>query len=847
MATTLTLTPNLSGGVAQALNDRNPFYIAQDGLDMPVVSYDEEYAESIYMEGGRRTRSREQNPEGKVTLHLTGGLSGSQVRTYLDQLEQTVQACRVYGGVIALALEGTTTVYYDIESISLSTLGVADFQFERVSVELSVTTRPYGRLAPVSLVSNATSSDPIQSVSLANIPGSAPALVQATVTDTATQARDHLEIGLDADYDPSTRTNLVTNPSFETNTTGWSTSVPAYLLNSGAVLSRVAPTVVQSGSYVGQIVTPGAANAEGVAYAFSGYTFLAGTAYTLSMRVMASASTNVDLLLGKASADYTKTDPTLAAGVWTDLSVTWTPAADGSTVYAVLRTDLGGSAVARTIQFDAVKVEKASTAGTYFDGIVGGIWTGTANGSTSMMGIFPLYDSGGLSTTGLAGSATTRTGAYSSNGVIRATLASMQVGICEKTGLTHKGRHRVKARVYGTGTGPIYARVAYRVASGSWSRNNWVRVTALDGFYELDLGLITGSADGTLTVRVEAYSEADADTLDIDYLLLIPAYRYAKVKGETTPGATFTTWDTFDQSAGNLDAPKAANIGGNWAEANRTGADGFQVETTGHTAQRTTVSDASLDGGGCYAYLGSEVAACTVQATVRFSALPPVSEYEAEQYRFGLLARYADANNWIALVLAERWYTPLVGYDPVAIRATSLVLLKKKAGTVSTVAWWDSYLFATTNYTHLLRLDLGADGSYRTYWGGNLFSSGSDPDFATGRALASGKCGLYDAYTSATASTRNYDDFNTTAPTTQHVIDASGAVILGDDSIARSDGTRPPSFEGSYLTVPPAGREDRTHRLAVKMRRFDVDTAPDANIADSQRVDVTVTPRVVLL
>ena len=664
MATTLTLTPNLSGGVAQALNDRNPFYIAQDGLALPVVSYDEEYAESIYMEGGRRTRSREQNPEGKVTLMLTGGLTGSQVRTYLDQLEQTVQACRVYGGVIALALEGTTTVYYDLESISLSTLGVADFQFERVSIELSVTTRPYGRLASVSLVTNATSSDPIQSVSLADIPGSAPALVQATVTDTATQARDHLEIGLDADWD----------------------------------------------------------------------------------------------------------------------------------------------------------------------------------GSAAL-----LIDSASLSVTGLAGSATTRTGAYSSNGVIRATLASTQVGICEKTALTHKGRHRVKARVYGTDTGPMYARVAYRVASGSWSRNGWVRVTALDGFYELDLGLITGSADGTLSVRVEAYSEAGGDTLDVDYLLLVPAYRYAKAKGETTPGATFVAWDTFDQSAGNLDAPKAANIGGNWAEANRTGANGFAVETTGHTAQRTTVSDASLDGGGCYAYLGSAVAACTVQARVRFSALPPVSEYEAEQYRFGLLARYADANNWIALVLAERWYTPLGGYDPVAIRATSLVLLKKKAGTVSTVAWWDSYLFATTNYTHLLRLDLGADGSYRTYWGGNLFSSGSDPDFATGGALASGKCGLYDAYTSATASTRNYDDFNTTAPTTQHVIDASGAVILGDDSIARSDGTRPPSFEGSYLTVPPAGREDRTHRLAVKMRRSDVNTAPDANIADSQRVDVTVTPRVVLL
>lgn len=833
MATTLTLTPSLSSAVAQALNDRNPFYLAADGLDLPVVSYDEEYAESIYMEGGRRVRSREQNPEGKVTLMLTGGLTGSQVRTYLDQLEQTVQACRVYGGTLALALEGTTTVTYDLESISLTALDVGEFQFARAVAEISVTTRPYGRLAPVSLVTNATSSDPIQSVSLADIPGSAPALVQATVTDTATQARDHLEIGLDADYDPSTRTNLVTNPSFETNTTGWSTSVPAYHLNSGAVLTRVAPTVVQSGSYVGQIVTPGSAAAEGVAYAFSGYTFLAGTAYTLSMRVMASAATNVDLVLGKASADAARSDLSLAAGTWTDISVTWTPAADGSTVYAVLRTDQGGSPVARTIQIDKVMVEAASSAGSYFDGRVGGIWTGTADASTSMLGTFPLYDSAWMDTTGLAGSATTRTGAYSSNGVIRATLASTQVGICEKTALTHKGRHRVKARVYGTDTGPMYARVAYRVASGSWTRNGWVRVPAMDAFYEIDLGLVQALPAGTLTVRIEAYSEAGGDTLDVDYLLLIPAYRWAKAKGTVEPGATFATWDTFDQSAGNLDAPKAANIGGNWAEFNRTGANGFQVETTGHTAQRTTVSDASLDNGGCYAVLGSAVATCTVQATVKVSQF-----YESEQ-RFGLLARYADTNNWVALVLSDHTGPSYIGY--------ALVLLKKKAGSVSEIAYWGSSIFSIPNYAHLLRLELGADGSYRTYWGGTLLSSGSDPDLVTGGTLASGKCGLYDAYTQAVASTRNYDDFQTTTPSATHVIDASGAVVLGDDSIARSDGTRPPSFEGSYLTVPPAGREDRTHRLAVKMRRSDVDIAPDADITDSQRVDVTVTPRVVLL
>ena len=175
----------------------------------------------------------------------------------------------------------------------------------------------------------------------------------------------------DGRVSPGSRTNLVTNPSFETNTTGWSTSAPAYHLNSGAVLTRVTPAIAQSGAYVGQIVTPGSAAAEGVAYAFSGYTFLAGTAYTLSMRVMASAATDVDLILGKASADAAWSDLSLAAGTWTDISVTWTPAADGTAVYAILRTDLGGGAVARTIQIDKVMVEAASSAGTYIEGVEG--------------------------------------------------------------------------------------------------------------------------------------------------------------------------------------------------------------------------------------------------------------------------------------------------------------------------------------------------------------------------------------------------------------------------------------------------------------------------------------------
>lgn len=854
MASTLTLTPDLTSAVAQELNDRNPFYVSVDGLALPVVSYDEAYAESIYSEGGRRSRSRAQNPEGKVNLLVTSGLSASTLRTRLGELQQTVEACRVYGGTLAYTPEDGVTVTYDLESISLSSFDTSQLQFGRAPLELSVTTRPYGRLAPVVLKTNETSADPMQLVELPDIPGSAPALVELNVTDEASQARDHLEAGIDTDYQ-ALRTNLVTNPSFETNATGWSTSVPAYHLNSGTTLTRVTPSKYQAGLLVGNLATPGSNPGEGIAFAFSGYMFLgAGSKYTLSMRVRAATDTNCNLVLGYASTDHAKTDFT-ATSEWQTVSVTWTVGTPTTGGYAIIRTDLGGAAVARTIQVDSVLVERADTAQPYFDGSLGGIWIGTAHASLSWYGKLTLYDSAFLSTDGLAGSATTRTGAYSSSGVIRATLGPDPLGICEKTLLPHRRKYRAKLRVYATGTGPVYVRVAYRVASDAWTYNAWRQVRGLNAFYEIDCGLVKGSDAGTLSVRVEARSALAtfADTIDVDYLILMPASRWAKVKGRAdTTVVTYGARDQFNQSAGYLDAPKTADVGGNWAEANRTGANGFEVETTGHTAQRAIPSDSSIYDGGCYAYVGSAVAACRVEGTVRMSAQPTGQTLRTHAY--GLLARYTDANSWAAWVLCDGSAPGLTDvYPERSIYGHQLALLAKtSAGSVVTVAQTDlSAYYGVTGYNYSMAVEIDANGAYRCYWQGMLVLSGSYGEFVTGGALDDGKVGIFDVQTTSASITRNYDNFRSSglsaATDYQHVVDADGAVIIDHESVRRSDGTRPPEFEGSYLTVPPAGREDRTHLLAVKMRRNDVDVTTDDNIADNQRLDVTVTPRVVLL
>lgn len=630
----ITLTPNVDDAVSLELHDRDPFYVAQPGPTLPIVAYDEEYAESQDTEGGRRVRSRATNPEGSIPLLLSVN-DPIDFWAALDDLQQTVELCRRKGGELTYAPDDGTSVTYDLESIRISELPQEFVHLRTAMPVLEFTCRPYGRLAPITLVTNATSTDPIQSVSLPDIPGSVPALVEATITDSATQARDHLEVGLD----------------------------------------------------------------------------------------------------------------------------------------------------------DA--------------------WDGTAA---------LLTDSASLSVSGLAGATATRTGAYSgaTNNVRRATLATSPVGITGATGLTHKGRHRAKVRIYASGTGPVYLRAAWRIGSGPWTRNKWVQAFVLGNFSEVDLGVVVGNDSGTLTVRVEAYSETSGDTLDVDYLIMFPTAKYAKAKVPVTgiPAAeAFSYRDAFNQTAGNLSGKSPDTGSGTWTEAGT--APNFTV-VAGAAHNLTRASAAAR-----FATLGSATGdqASTVEVD------PSVVG------TYGVLARYVDTSNY------------LYGAITRTAGATSKVTLD----VVEVIAGTATTLYSSADMRRLtstvITLVAGA-GEWIAAVDSTVYASGYRSSLDSGGTLATGKIGIYD---SGSGSTHTFDNFASWTPTTQHVIAASGAVILDHESIARSDGTRPPTFEGNYLTCPPAGRESRTHRLAVKLRRLNVDGLPNANIADNQRVDVTVTPRVALL
>lgn len=182
-------------------------------------------------------------------------------------------------------------------------------------------------------------------------------------------------------------TNLVTNPSFETNTTGWVDGGNATLGTSTAQAfvgaSSLTATSVAAGSM--GVWTPATAIAA-----------TAGTQYTLSAYVRsATAGRTANIILAffdsAAALVGTLTTGTLSASTaaWSRASVTATAPTGTATVQA--RLEIVDTAAAAEVHYwDAVLLEASASLGDYFDGSTptsGGItyrWTGTAHASTSI-------------------------------------------------------------------------------------------------------------------------------------------------------------------------------------------------------------------------------------------------------------------------------------------------------------------------------------------------------------------------------------------------------------------------------------------------------------------------------
>jgi hypothetical protein len=150
-----------------------------------------------------------------------------------------------------------------------------------------------------------------------------------------------------------------------------------------------------------------------------------------------------------------------------------------------------------------------------------------------------------------------------------------------------------------------------------------------------------------------------------------------------------------------------------------------------------------------------------------------------------------------------------------------------------------------------VQLNIAANGSWSAAAGG-LKLAGHDADLAVGGTLASGKVGLYDAYTKSTGEKRYLANFQLLGAEEPGRSCYSGRQVefnsqgcLRQDSSGTYDG-QPSSYRGAGFYLEPAGSLGLINRVAVKMRRNDNEVEEDSGITDKQTVEIEVTERYLL-
>jgi hypothetical protein len=444
------------------------------------------------------------------------------------------------------------------------------------------------------------------------------------------------------------------------------------------------------------------------------------------------------------------------------------------------------------------------------------------------------------SMTPLAGSQTTRTGAYdpnaTGNNVIRTTVYEETTECCSTGNLSHVGTFRVKARVWAADS-EIKLRLSYQSGDGPFQALAYATPPAINDFAEVDLGLIHIPEKILGTQRwsgkIEAYGPAAGATLDVDTLYFIPAAEgYGKARAGDLPSGkgSLQGFDKFTGiTAGTVLNARVAPLGGTWATSGATTdfAAADAPLATEETMARSTVSDGSAR----LAILGA-----TNYTNMRVEVVTRVTVKAITE--LGVVARYVDASNFL--------YATIVHYPTWQLRIHKVV-----AGADTTLAstpisigagvWYQVVFTVYASGTMIAE----AQDDYST----TLYSVSAFDSVAAAGALASGKPGLRDKNATTTATTRYYDDFWVHNPPTERIAIHSGQSIeFRHDKTEREDSTGtywgdPPVYRGSPFLLPEGGDESRPARVTAKARRNDVDVASDPNIADSTTYQVNLTPR----
>lgn len=477
----------------------------------------------------------------------------------------------------------------------------------------------------------------------------------------------------------------------------------------------------------------------------------------------------------------------------------------------------------------------------------------------------------GLTGSGFSGEAKTRSGAYLEEKVLRGTAVSQATTLCGTGRISNVGTYAVYVRVYATSEAARF-RISYRNGDGPLIPLEWKQPPVVNGWSELYVGNVSLDAvqlgAQTSEIRVQQRAIEGGPANDVNYLELWPTKASGKARGVAVLSpTTLIGYDKFEQSAGNLES-KAPNYPTSvtWGMVNKTGENGLKVNAADY-AERAKVSDASLDSG-CFAFLGT-----SKYADVTVSALVESNEYASGKMRQGLLARAlaseAEKNclyavveheldseshlrNYLRVVKRVAGTSTVLGSVPIGGTSTAEGLLSsgnpfRIVLSVSSLGTWRAMVY--TRGTRGISVRSGT-GPTLSLLSAEL--SGQDSVLAAGGTLAEGKVGLYDAWTSANACIRYFDNFEVVGTESLARACYSGKTLefnpsgaLRQDSTGAYDGP-PSSYRGSGFYLEPEGKLGLINRVAMRMRRNDNEVEEDAMVTDKQSVEVKVAERYLL-
>lgn len=404
------------------------------------------------------------------------------------------------------------------------------------------------------------------------------------------------------------------------------------------------------------------------------------------------------------------------------------------------------------------------------------------------------------------------------------------------TFLTHTGTNRLFARYRTTSGTAVQLRAVYDVGDMTAPvENTGFRAQAGTAFYIGDLGEVRLDPSPVGVHRWQGQIHAKGDTgtenVSIDKLWILNVDEgFGKVtapQGATSGLAPFLVRDEFNQAAGAL-AGKTAAVGGVWGS--NGDADDFTVETTGKTAQRTAVSDATTFDG-------------------RFAYAP--TSYTDSVAQVDFMRSVSGINSWSAVLLRVVTILPPNTYFMALHNAngSGSVRVECFSAGVSQFAAGSVAYNARSLTWHTIKAAVDTGGRWWVW----IYPRGANPGspilegqsslLATGGALASGRVGFYDSQIVATANTRNYDNFAAWASIPDAAVFASRSAQISTDGIRRLDSAGvaygPVADPGADLPrLPPSGLEARPTEVFVKASRGDFASLPDLGIDDiSARVN----------